>query len=170
MSPTEKDAIGSALFSRGTAFSEADRQLLLEQYKLFVETSENLVSRRQAVNSFFLSANSALLAAMALLSQTSLGTVVARLAFLAIGGAGVLVSVEWYVLLRSYRQLNEGKFQIIHLMEQHLPASLFRAEWIALGEGKDSTRYKPVTSVERNITIAFILLFVLVVVARLSFP
>ena len=34
--------------------NEAEAPILLEQYKLFVETSEALVSRRQQVNTFLL--------------------------------------------------------------------------------------------------------------------
>lgn len=38
-----------------------DPQILLEQYKFFAESSENLVTRRQNVNSFYISANTALI-------------------------------------------------------------------------------------------------------------
>ena len=48
---------------------EAIRLQLLEQYKLFVQTSESLVSRRQTVNTFFLSINSALLASIGILGR-----------------------------------------------------------------------------------------------------
>ncbi len=170
MTPAKDERVESTLFPDGTNFDNSNRQLLLEEYKIFVETSETVVARRQAANSFFLSVNSALLAALGVLSQTSLATAVSRLAFLAIGAAGTLLCVEWRVLIRSYRQLNTGKFLVIHLLERQLPASLFQAEWIALGEGKDPKKYKPVTSVERIIPILLILLFVVIVVARLSLP
>ena len=42
--------------------NEPEVSALLEQYKLFVGTSESLVSRRQQVNTFFLAVNSILLA------------------------------------------------------------------------------------------------------------
>src|SRR2546427_1680908 len=170
MTKNEESHIESELFPQGTKFEDLGKQLLLEEYKLFVETSETVIARRQAANTFFLSANSALLAALGVLSQTSLATEVARLAFIGLGVAGILLCVEWRVLIQSYRQLNTGKFRIIHLLERHLPASLFRAEWIALGEGKDAKKYKPVTNVERIIPLLLILLFVVLVAARLSFP
>lgn len=47
--------------------SEADSEALLAQYRLFVETSEALVVRRQRVNTDFLSVNSLVLAAAGLL-------------------------------------------------------------------------------------------------------
>jgi len=170
MTQTDENHVESALFPDGTEFEDLGKQLLLEEYKLFVETSETVVARRQVANTFFLSANSALLAALGVLSQTTLAPVVARLAFLGIGVAGILLCIEWRVLIQSYRQLNAGKFRIIHLLERHLPASLFRAEWIALGEGKDAKKYKPVTNVERIIPLLLILLFVVLVAARLGLP
>ena len=56
--------VGQALFGEqqsGTR-NEPEVSALLEQYKLLLGTSESSVSRRQLVNSFFLSVNSILLA------------------------------------------------------------------------------------------------------------
>src|SRR5437867_4354427 len=117
MTQIEDSRVESSLFPDGTKFEDLGKQLLLEEYKLFVETSETVIARRQVANTFFLSANSALLAALGVLSQTPLATEVARLAFLGIGVAGILLSIEWRVLIHSYRQLNAGKFRIIHLLE-----------------------------------------------------
>ena len=47
--------------------AEYDLDTLLAQYRLFVETSEALVLRRQGVNTFFLSVNSLVLAGAGLL-------------------------------------------------------------------------------------------------------
>ena len=45
--------------------------------------------------------------------------------------------VAWWWLVRSYRLLNTAKFRVIGVIEERLPAAPYwRAEWIALGEGK----------------------------------
>lgn len=44
--------------------SELNQDIILEQYKLFLQTSEDLVSRRQNVNSFYISISSASVAVM----------------------------------------------------------------------------------------------------------
>src|SRR5438876_12456936 len=95
MTKTEESHIESELFPDGTKFEDLGKQLLLEEYKLFVETSETVVARRQVANTFFLSANSALLAALGVLSQTTLAPVVARLAFSGIGVAWLLLCTDW---------------------------------------------------------------------------
>ena len=50
---TDTDPIEDELFA-GIDPGENDSAILLEQYKLFVGTSEALVQRRQGVNTFFL--------------------------------------------------------------------------------------------------------------------
>ncbi len=64
--------------------------------------------------------------------------------------------LAWFWLLRSYRQLNSAKFAVIGTMEERLPASPYwLAEWAALGEGKDPSRYWPLSHVEQWIPWAF---------------
>ena len=47
--------IDDVLFGSRAALDQADVEVVMEQYKLFVDTSERLVARRQVVNTFFLS-------------------------------------------------------------------------------------------------------------------
>ncbi len=61
-----EDSFEQLLFG-GQESEESDSEALLTQYGLFVGTSEALSSRRQGVNTFFLSVNSLLLAAAGLL-------------------------------------------------------------------------------------------------------
>ena len=46
------DAVDAELFAGGES-ADSDRDALLAQYRVFVETSEALISRRQGVNTFF---------------------------------------------------------------------------------------------------------------------
>ena len=138
---------------------EAIRLQLLEQYKLFVQTSESLVSRRQTVNTFFLSINSALLASIGILGRELLAIYFGGVVLLILGITGFILCIAWRRLVNSYRQLNTAKFQIIHLLEERLPASLFKAEWKALGEGKDKKKYNPFTKIEAMIPIIFCVLY-----------
>ena len=60
------EQLDTKLFS-GREPSASDTPALLKQYELFVGTSESLSSRRQGVNTFFLSVNSIILAAAGIL-------------------------------------------------------------------------------------------------------
>src|SRR5437870_5073344 len=137
MSDKDAGSIGSALFPTGVDLSSSDQQRnLLEQYKLFVQTSESVVARRQTVNTFFLSVNSFLLSAIGVFWKAGVSRQVGGLGLVLLASTGILLCVAWRRLVRSFSQLNTGKFEIIHLLEEHLPAAVFKAEWEAPGEGE----------------------------------
>ena len=141
------DTIDTTLFPE-CGQQNYDAEALLTQYRLFVETSEALVLRRQGVNNFFLSVNSLVLAGAGLLLRdgepSSVEAVV--LIILALGGAALCFA--WRRLITSFQQLSRGKFAVIHKLERRLPARIFAAEWAALGRGEDPKTYRPFTTVE----------------------
>jgi hypothetical protein len=97
--------------------SVAPAELLFEQYKLAVEMADRISARRGAANAFFATGNAALLAAI-----ESLELALAPLLGLVFAGA-------WWLLLRSYRELNTAKFKVINELEKELPARPFTDEW-----------------------------------------
>ena len=61
-------------------------------------------------------------------------------------------------------KLNTVKFKVIHELEEHLPAALFRYEWELAEHGRGKS-YSPVTHIEQWLPLAFcVLYFVLAVV------
>jgi hypothetical protein len=69
--------------------------------------------------------------------------------------------IAWWWLVRSYRLLNSAKFKVIGALEERLPASAYwRAEWMALGEGKDWRKYLPLSHLEQWVPILFALVYV----------
>ncbi len=135
-----------------------DKEILLEQYKLYVETSENVCNRRQLANNFFLTLNSALLAFAGYLVTTnnnSWQTIVPII--------GVLISFFWMKTINSYRQLNTAKFKVIHEIEEKLPEPLFTKEWDYLGRG-ETKEYVKLTVLESWVPIIFMLLYILTLV------
>jgi hypothetical protein len=82
--------------------------------------------------------------------------------------AGIAISFMWYRLIRSYRDLNSAKFQVLHQIEKKLPISPFDAEWEAVGRGKNSKLYLPFTNIEVGIPWVFLLLHVVAFIH--SFP
>ena len=70
-------------------------------------------------------------------------------------------------MVKSYQQLNTGKFDVIHEIERKLPLALYKAEWDALGRGQDSRKYKPLTDVEKWVPVIFIGLYVVIAFAAL---
>lgn len=143
---------------------EWNQDALLEQYKLFLQTSEDLVSRRQNVNSFYISISSAIVAIMGFLFAMDLG----RLSELIIGIAfcivGFILSISWSKSLSCYGNLNSSKMKIISSIEKQLPLSLFDAEWAALSDKLNKKKYVSFTESEQTIPRLFGWLYALVIV------
>lgn len=132
---------------------------IFEQYKLYVEMADRISARRGLANGFFLSLNTGtLVAAVALFTQAA-GSPWLLILLL----ATLLVQTGfWFWMIRSYRQLNAAKYLVSGTMEERLPASpLWRAEWNALGEGRNRARYWPMTHLEQAVPLIFAIIYVL---------
>ena len=143
-------------------YGEDYQEHLLEQYKLFVEMADNVSARRAQTNSFYITVLSALLAVLSL-SAESFSSDVQNIAFLAVSILGLVLCYVWNVNIRSYRQLNSGKFKVIHEMEEKLPFACYDREWEILGAGEDNVKYLQLTRVEQIVPyllgVPFLLLF-----------
>jgi hypothetical protein len=120
---------------------------VLEQYKLYVEMADRISARRGLANTFFLTLNSAVFTLFGVLWKDKPPTlddaVVVLLAVVAGGQCAV-----WWLLVRSYRLLARAKWDVVRLMEEHLPVSPYAAEWQGLGEGKSWKLYVPLSHAE----------------------
>lgn len=115
----------------------------LEIYKLHVHMADNVSNRRQSANSFFLTVNTAIIGVTGYIGVTS-----EKWNWI-IGLMGLILCYAWYRMIRSYQGLNSGKFKVINEIEMELPLSPYVAEWEALGRGKDTNLYLPVSQIER---------------------
>jgi len=146
-------------------YGEKYHEHLLEQYKLYVEMADKVSERRQSANNYLLTVNSILVSLFGVL--TGLGsTLEQRLWWYFIPLAGILVSITWAALIRSYRQLNSGKFEVIHRIESQLPAALYDTEWKILEQGRGK-RYLSFTHVEQYVPWIFAGLYVLLMIISL---
>lgn len=147
--------------SGGAAMSAAEYGALVEQYKIYVEMADRVSSRRSVTNTFFLTLNSAAFTVVGLfLSRVE--PVSASRGWLTLPLLALCIQcLAWFWLLRSYRQLNSAKFQVIGALEERLPASPYwRAEWFALGEGRDKRKYWPLTHLEQWVPLLFLGIYV----------
>ena len=133
--------------------------VLMEQYKLYVELADRVSERRGVTNSFFLLVNSA---AVVILGSLGIAFDPAS-PWLLVFPTVILISIcgAWFYVVKSYGQLSSGKWRVVGVMEERLPASpWWRAEWQALGEGKDPSLYWPITRIERWVPLVFIVLYI----------
>ena len=149
----------SAIHQTVDAYGGSFHADLLEQYKLYVQSAENVSARRVASSRYLLTLNAALIALYGLQSA-NFGQGYWTLPIPAIG---ILVSLLWYLIIKSHADLNRIKFDVIHELEQHLPAAMYKHEW-KLAEGGQGKNYRAVTTLERWIPILFTVLHVVLAV------
>lgn len=138
-----------------TTAQESDPRLL-EIYKMTVEMADRVSARRAGANSYFVTVQGALIAALGFLSGDSLRVSDRYLVALAV--VGLLTAGAWYLLLRSYRDLNRAKFHVITKLEKTLPVQAFDDEWAVLKRDpvpKWRPRYAELGTVERVIPALF---------------
>jgi hypothetical protein len=127
----------------------------LEIYKLYLGMADKISERRQSANSFFLTVNTAI---VALVSYVQLGQTAktGSIFYFVISLAGMIICYMWYRLVLSYKQINSGKFKVVHLIEENLPLAPYDAEWDVLGRGKDPKKYLPFTHIEMYVPWVFL--------------
>ncbi len=150
--------------------------IALKQYEIFVGTSEELVRRKQNVNSFYITLNSliisVILAAFALSSKIDvLGHTIATASIIIclstfVGG---IVCFSWHSVLQSYADLNSSKMTIIAYIESQLAYNLYDTEWQLVSKKMGNRKYKSFTKKEKFIAKLFIGLYVILFVVGICF-
>jgi len=140
---------------------EHDKSQIIEIYKAYLQMADKISDRRQSANSYFLTINTVI---VGLISYISLGSVIknSHPFYGLVSVAGMVICYSWYRLIRSYKDINSGKFKVVHEIEKHLPISPFDDEWEILGRGRDKTKYLPFTRIEMRVPWIFFTLHVIV--------
>jgi hypothetical protein len=143
-------------------YGESYRDHVIEIYKMYVEMADKISERRQSANSFFLTLNSAIVALVGYVNLSQGSTPTPSSFFWLVAISGMVLSFLWYRLIRSYKDINSGKFKVIHVIEQQLPLRPYDAEWTALGRGEDPKLYLPFTHIEIYVPWVFFLIHLFV--------
>ena len=110
----------SVIHQSGDVYGGLFHADLLEQYKLYVQSAENVSARRVASSNYLLTLNTALVALYGFQSA-GFGE---NFWVLAVPLIGIAVFLLWRSIIRSHADLNRVKFKVIHEFEQHLPAAM----------------------------------------------
>ena len=151
----------SDLFSKNEKdYGNDYKEHLFEQYKLYVESIEKTSDRRQHANNYFITINTALISLIGLSFQIK---IFENLSFIKsiLALVGIIVCIVFWYLIRSYKQLNTGKFAVVHKIEEHLPLALYKYEWEVLGKGEDNKKYYPFSHIEFIIPWVFGIIYAL---------
>jgi len=142
-----------------TQYDGDKEKTAFEQYKLFLQTSESLVSRRQSVSTFYISINTAIFSLFGVVALFGIDEKLVVFLFCFGCVLGYLLNITWIKLLDSYGSLNASKMHIISKIEQQLPFHLFDAEWEVLSSKLNHKKYTSFTASEKRVPKLFICLY-----------
>ncbi|MDU0354691.1 hypothetical protein RS130_12870 [Paraglaciecola aquimarina] len=160
-----ENKLGQTLFNQDfLGDSKLYQASVLEQYKLFIASAENISNRRQTANAFFVTINTALVSFHSYFSsmQTSI-----EFKFWLVSITGIIISYMWFRLVTSYKDLNSAKFAVIQEIEAKLPLNPYKAEWERLKSTNAAKPYRPFTQIEAWLPWVFI--FIHLAVLSMSF-
>ena len=146
---------------------ESERQELLEIYRLHAELADRVSQRREGANRLYASLLLASALFLAALFRFGAGGLPSDIVVIVVGLVGTALSISWLLVIRSYRQLNRGKLDILQKLEERLAYSFFRLEWEFLGKGSDKRRYLRLTQAEAVLPWMFLVLWIVVVIVFL---
>lgn len=146
---------------------DENRQELLEIYKLHAELADKVSQRREGANRLYVSLLTGLLILLAAFLKYGTGMIPVWLVLMAVGVIGILLSASWFIVIRSYRQLNSGKYDALQELEEKLAYPFFKREWELLKEGKDKSRYWKLTIVETFLPISFFVISLILIIIAL---
>ncbi len=134
-SQTENDELEKVLFPAGTSYSSEQQKLLYDQYKTLLQSADSFAGRRQAINGFFLSLNTFLLAGIGFIFKESFEVFLHEhrvtnlmIMTLALSLAGFLLDANWAALLRAYGKIHARQTHVLEGLEKYLLAAPITAQ------------------------------------------
>jgi hypothetical protein len=105
--------------------SFSNKNIMIEQYKLLVDSSHKIEERRGASNSVFIGINTILVSVLAN-SPKLIKIEIYYIPFIAsLGFIGILISYDWLKVINSYKKLNFLNYALIQSLENFLPSYVF---------------------------------------------
>ena len=151
------------LFSVSNMKPDSFSWLLLEEYKIMLDTSERMMDRRQGTNSFYITLCTAMLTVIVGFVATKANTFAWSAVTFVISGMMLFICDNWKKTLEAYGLSNQAKYEVLNKIEEKLPASIFKSEW---KYGK-SIKYSSYSKRESKVPQTFFCLFFLIMAAML---
>lgn len=100
----------------------------MKQYKLMIQTSENLIERQNVMSEKFKSL-CVILISLVTASIALNNLLLTGIALLFVGIIVIIISKSWLISLAEYSKNKEGKFVVINAIEEKLPAKMLDIEY-----------------------------------------
>ena len=143
---------------------EEEQRILLEIYKIHAAAADDVSRRRDAANRMYLAITTTVVLVFGAITRFESGIIPTWLMIEILALIGILIQSAWLGVLKSYKQLNSGKFAVLSELEEKLPFAFYMKEWEILKEGKDREIYTKMTIAERYLPRIFQWTFVIIAV------
>lgn len=140
--------------------------LLLEQFKVMVTSTEKITDQRLLVNNLFFTVTAAIISASFLLLKDLEFNFMSIIILLVTYVMAIIVTIFWKRLVTSYGQLNKGKFIVIAELENQMNIDLFQREWDIL---INKVGYKSNTETEAKIISRFRIFIIVTGIAEILY-
>lgn len=148
--------------------AEIDPNVSVEQYKSYLQTSEDVVARRQSVSNFYITVNATLISILSTLitilnlieKDYSPYIVIASCILLPL--MGTILCLNWRRLVYSYGQLNAAKMKVISALEKNLSFNIYDVEWQVQTDKLGKKKYVSFTKIEKFIPLLFIVIYTVI--------
>lgn len=154
----------------GINSKQGDPSVILEQYKIYLQTSEDLVTRRQNVSNFYTTINSLLLTVCGvvtpLMSNMNILYLAGVICIFSIIGS--ILCFNWMKVISSYGQLNSAKMKVISVIEKTLPLNIYDTEWKVQTDKMQNKKYCSFTSIEKRVPKVFIAIYIILIVIMVA--
>ena len=159
----------SSLFNTeayNTCDPESRHSIILEQWRVTVETAVSVSTRRQTINNLFITLLTILISGV-LFSEALYDSnkTFQLIVSIIVSILGIAICYEWIAQIKNYRDLNDTKYSIIRKIERLLPITVFSSEYTEYYNKNNED--KSFSKRERNVPFYFIGAFVLIALVAL---
>lgn len=135
-----------------------NKEALLRQYELMVNSTTQVTNWRQTTNGFYLTVNTTLLAIVAFVYGSA-----PLITSITMSVMGISISILWHQSIDYYRKTNGAKFKVINEIEKYLPIKMFKLE----RDNFEQKRSRKATQIEQYIPIIFAVAYAVFGLVRL---
>ena len=146
--------------------SEAEKNRLIEIYKLHAQLANDSSNRLAATNRFYPAIMSGLLVIYftflqlksAFFPDASMNAWVVGISTIVIGNLGAMFLTVWLISIESYLERISRKYEILKKLEGKFDFQFLRQEWKLLGKKKKNVSYDQLSAFEFGLPCTFLVI------------
>lgn len=140
---------------------EKNRDLIIEQYKLYSNSIENVREKRFRLMQFYSSLLLGLIGLISLFTaiKTRFNSFVFSVYFGMIGLIGIILCIIWYIHIEAYTRENIRKLKILYELEKELPVFPFTEESEIRKQERKNKKFPGIIMIEKAVVFGFCFLF-----------